>query len=294
MKQWKKALLACGALVAIHLCALSWAKAQVRDHIAARGLEWGHQLLQTATLLQQLQLGHEGHASEVQHISLNGAELRLQTGSVKRTAHLGLPDLSATLKAHCRNVGTDVGEEKPIFEAPIIEWLGSDEGFVYCLRPRQRWSVEALQNIFAAFEESLDLTEWGDFQGAYFRASQESIAFVTVETVRGLVPAEMFPARSDAPGENFAELPGPPGRRLLSVGHQGKVALTVHASELEARAALTQYQKGLAARGLSINRAGGPHGGALALVARSKEEAFVVVARPAETGSQMTIARLPH
>lgn len=291
--KWKKVFIAAFALVGAQLCAFSWARAQVSDHITTRGLEFGRQLMHAGTLLQELQVGTNGRVSDVHQISLNGAEVRLHTGSIERTRETNLSELTARVKAHCRDVGAEQTGGESILEAPVVEWVGEDEAFVYCIRPRERWSADVLEKLFNAFEQSLDLSEWGDFQGAFFRATPESIAVVTIEVTGGLVPSEMFPARKESPGDNFSQLPAPPGRRLLAVGHQGSVALTVHSGESDARTALSEYQRRLVEHGISVKRASDPKG-SFALAARSGQEAFVVVAQQVPTGSQLTIARLPH
>jgi hypothetical protein len=313
-----KAMVVVLAVTSVHLCAFSWARAQVSEHFTARGLELGRELLQAGALLQELGEGQLERAGEPHHISLNGARLKIHTGAIEKSqgqsTSEALADLALRARSHCRKVDAAFEGDAPLLESPVFEWVGAEEAFVYCVRPRENWSIAALSRLFDAFEKSLDLTEWGDFQGAYLRASGDSISVVTVEVAGGFIPSSMFPTQGDAPGVNFPQLPVPRGRRLLSVSHQETVALTVHASDSTTNDSaandsaandsaandwLDQYHKQLAARGFSVKRAshaaGGAHSGesARALVARSQKEAFIVVSKPHPRGSHLTIARLP-
>jgi hypothetical protein len=169
------------------------------------------------------------------------------------------------------------------------------------LKAERPLTLAAISELLEAFNASGDLSQWGTFQGAYFRLQERSVAILTAEIKRGLIPAKMFPPDGDVPGDNFPALPTPAGRRLLSIAHGGAPALTIHQSSEPAHKALNLYQERLIERGLSVERAKMEHGESLALVAQSEREAFVIVAHESATqtgaaiaeGSQLVLARLP-
>lgn len=298
---------ALGMFLGLNLAAAKWAQAQVSGALEARGVELGRQLYDASSLMTVFEgessrggSGARAFAGGAQRLLVNGAEIALHSGSVRLSAETNLKSLVSKVKDNCRSPRNETGREDALLQAPLIEWVGETEAFVYCLKSARPLSLDAMSDLFEAFRKSGDLAAWGTFQGAYFRVQGTSINIVTAEIKRGLAPAQMFPEDRDAPGGNIAALPAPQGRRVLSIAHAERTALTIHQSSEDAKRALNLYQERLMERGLSVERAQMERGDSLALVARSAREAFVVVAQDLHAsglagsgGSQIVLARLP-
>lgn len=314
----------CGALcvfLSLNFAAAKWAQAEVSDAIEARGLELGRQLHQAASLMDAFEGERSrGRAGGAHQLLLNGAEVVVHSGSVTLSESTSLESLISKVKSNCRafrrsesttgagtraenpaikNAAGSSAAEVPVVHAPLFEWVGEKEAFVYCLKLDRPLSLQGVTELFETFGKTGDLTAWGTFQGAYFRVEESSISVLTAEIKRNLAPARMFPVGIDAPGANIAALPTPPGRRLLSLAHNGISALTLHEAGGEPLELLGAYHERLIAAGLSVERAeieqaGSSRSQALALVARSEREAFVIAAKAASGASQLVIARLPE
>lgn len=305
--RWRRMCAALGIFLGLNLVAAKWAKAHVSGALEARGLEFGRQLYEASGLMTAFEgessyggSGSRAFAGGAQRLLVNGAEIALHSGSMRLSSETNLNALVAKVRDNCRSPRKETVTEEALVQAPLLEWVGETEAFVYCLKSERPLSLEALSELLQAFNKSGDLSEWGTFQGAYFRVQERSINIVTAEIKRGLAPVQMFPEDRDAPGGNIAALPAPKGRRVLSVAHGGKPALTIHQSSGDAKRALNLYQERLMERGLSVERAKMERGDSLALVARSAREAFVVVAQELDVssaaeagGSQIVLARLP-
>lgn len=305
--RWRRMCAALGMFLGLNLVAAKWAQAQVNGVLEARGLELGRQLYEASSLMAVFEgepsrgrAGSRGVAGGAQRLLVNGAEVALHSGSVRLSSENSLKSLVSKVKDNCRTPRSETGREDALVQAPLLEWIGETEAFVYCLKSERPLSLEAISELLEAFKKSGDLSAWGTFQGAYFRVQENSVSILTAEIKRGLAPVKMFPEGRDAPGENVAALPVPEGRRVLSVAHSGKPALTIHQSSESAKGALNLYQERLMERGLSVERAEMERGDSLALVARSAREAFVVVAQELDAsgamgpgGSQIVLARLP-
>ncbi len=293
--RWKKTCTAVGIFVGCNLIAVTWAEARAREVIEERGLELGRQLEEMSGLMDAFEgVPPRGRAGGAHRLQVNGAEVALHSGSVRRSGGLRLDDLVERVRKNCRANVRDETISAELIRAPLIEWVGETEAFVYCLKTDRELSLEAISEMLDAFLKSGDLSQWGTFQGAYFRAHEDSVSILTAEIKRGLAPAKMFPSGRDAPGAAFRRLPKPPGRRVLSVGHNGKPTLNIHQSRADALSTLDEYHQKLVNAGLSVERAKVDRGNSLALVVRSPREAFVIVAKDDDVASHLVLARLPN
>ncbi len=290
---------ALGMFLGLNLLAAKWAQAQVSHLVEARGLELGRQLYEASSLMNALE-GTAGprSAGGAHQMLLNGAEVALHSGSVRLSEGTTLRSLVDRVRHNCGAAAGALSSGEAVVRAPLIEWVGESEAFVYCLKTDRSLSLDAISEMFDEFAKTGDLSKWGVFQGAYFRADDESVSILTAEITRGLSPARMFPAGRDAPGQNMAALPVPVGRRLLAVAHNGRPALSMHEASGTATAVLDEYHERLIDAGLSVERAPLPTAESdskrsLALVARSRTEAFVITVREVEASSHLVIARLP-
>lgn len=300
--RWRKVCGALGVFLSLNFVAAKWAQAEIAGSLEARGLELGRQLYQAASLMDAFE-GEpaRGRAGGAHQLLLNGAEVVLHSGSVKLSEQTNLTTLVAKVNANCRSYRGGAEErasEEPLIQAPHFEWVGENEAFVYCLKATRPLSLEAISQHLDAFGKTGDLSLWGTFQGAYFRLEESSISILTAEIKRDFVPAKMFPPGSDAPGENIASLPAPSGRRMLSLGHNGKTALTMYEEKRAPLQTLNEYNERLIEAGLSVERAAvgeanSEESRSFALVARSETESFVIAARGADDLSHLVIARLP-
>jgi hypothetical protein len=207
----------------------------------------GDVLVQLGAQLMRLPDAH--YANEVQHLSVNGLNLLVQSGSSERSPE----DVYGQFYGECKKRGQirlddeqrgaikefiAEGSLQHLFDGVLVERTTKGTA-VACIDPEQRpWDVESLTGHMQRFVASGNLGELGLLRYAWIEPSKSGgSVFLTFWTEGPVALLDMFPSKGDAPGADFpdvARVEG--GRRLLSAGLKGSaLALYQHpAGGLEA------------------------------------------------------------
>lgn len=312
----KNGALATGILSALVLVFMaSFVRAQLAGELHTRALNLGSGLLEhirlSADLKPQSRLPHR-HL-----ISLNGSEFEVQTLSVQSSQEHPFGGVFEAFRSRCQDahdhskvtpslaqLRKPLGEiglnpELPLIKRLIFESGNEQEHSAYCLRPAHEMSLAGLEQMSRAFIESGDLSRLGTWQGLYARREGNEkdgyqVALLSIEARGQLNPHTLFPSDKDAPGADFENLPRPPGRRVLSLSHDGTPHLNTYALGTSALESIHAYEKSARRSGLRVEHPaeGGTPGRALFI--RSPHQSYLVTSIERETGSTLLLASLPH
>lgn len=293
--------------VCLMLFASTWVQAQVKSRMGEEGLRFGR------SLFDSMQLTHGNAAGPLSRheLTINGARVRVESRTLHGDADTLIEAAMQTLRAECETPREALplpplseAEEQALkklhfdsntqlFGNVVIQATDRKEQALYCFKPAHPLSLRGIAVMARTFKDSRDLNDLGTWKGVYAKAGDNSVSFLTLEAQGSFRPELMFPKTGDVPGEEFKELPRPPGRRTLSIAHNENTALNTYLSPLSLVDSLSDYETQLKNSGLRSERPAqtGTPGNVLFL--RSHSVSYVVSGTSQKSGSTLLIAALP-
>jgi hypothetical protein len=198
----------------------------------------GDVLVQLGAQLMRLPDAH--YSNEVQHLSVNGLKLLVQSGSSERSPEevyeqfygeckkRGQIKLDVEQREAIKGLAAERGVER-MFDGVLVQRTTSGTA-VACIDPEQRpWDVQSLAGHMERFIASGNLGELGLLRYAWIEpAKSGGSVFLTFWTEGPVALLDMFPREGDAPGADFPEVARVEGgRRLLSASLKGS-ALSIY------------------------------------------------------------------
>lgn len=287
--------------------AATWVHAKVRSTLGNEGLHWGRSLSDS---LRQRSPNDVGPLSQ-HEILFNGTRVDVESFTLHGNPDALIADILGALRADCgaprqedasepltleeeqglKSIGFESTTQ--VFGNVIIEGTEGSEQAVYCFKPAHPLHLRGIATMARHFELSRDLNDLGAWRGIYVKAGQGTASFLTLEGHGPFKPEIMFPQSSDAPGEDFKELPRPSGRRTLSLAHDGRTALNTYQSATGLATALGEYQARVKNEGLRVDRPAQTGTPGNALLVRTRSSSYVVSGTESASGSTLIVATLP-
>lgn len=139
---------------------------------------------------------------------------------------------------------------------PILREQSETSGFVACIdMGSSNADLQRMLERFRRFERSRDLADLGELRYVYAEPAGERTHFVALWTEGSLRFDQLFPETGDAPGEDPADIPRPPGaRRVLTAFEEGdpQRATFYLASDLDESGLESFYRRELPASGWTV------------------------------------------
>ncbi len=275
----------------------AWALALAEKNAERAAQEFGGTLLDAlSTGFSETDKGSLG-TSPPTVLTVNGMTVRVQTGSIKAN-QMSLAHFLRRVERECAQgpssatvARTQQGMAVP---APLMHADNETDGFVACLKPAFRMTLDRLAEWARESAGTGDLSSLGIYRGVYVRKEGDLLTAVSAEILDGLRLAEMFPGQGDAPGFDMPDLPRPQGRRTLSVAHRQSIGLAAYASPLEPTEAVASYLKTLPDHVVVRDPKEGTKNSRSAALIQTAEDSFVLSASEAPQGNTLIIARLPR
>jgi len=206
--------------------------------IAVIGYEARAQMNEQMMSLGVDMLRYEGaeYQREPRTVFLNGQAMKLSTGLAPQDLDYVLDYYESRCMQRDGRFADQLAElvegDAEILEAearlldPTLREEDDDEGFVACLDTLsdEELDPESVAAAFERFQNTLDLSEFGELRYIYAQKAREGGTFFVAFWIEGSFKiGEMFPAAGDAPGRDVAGVPRPPStRRILSTWEEGK------------------------------------------------------------------------
>lgn len=233
-------------------------------------------------------------------VTVNGATVRIQTGSLDAN-QVSLTHFLRRAEQECvaRSSREEPSPGDTILPPPLFHAENDTDGYVACLKPAFPLTPERLAHWVRQSAAAGNLSSLGTYQGVYVRKEGEHLVVVSAELLDGLHLSEMFPPLGDCSGSDFSELPRPKGRRTLSIASTSKTGLTAYSSNLPAGRAVQDFLRGLPPH-LKVREFTSGSGGAspttdrgTAALLQNSQSTFIVSASGSDTESTLVIARVP-
>lgn len=170
------------------------------------------------------------HDEGARTLLVNGARLRLRTGSTDAAIETVLDDQAK----QCRATGNLLD--------PIVRTERADQGFIGCIVPR---AGQELADRLRDFATTRDLASLGELRATWAMRTELGTRYVMLASDGELKLLDMFPAEGDAPGIDAAGALRPPHtRRLLSTWQESAAPMLVsYRSEQTLEAVAAHYAR---------------------------------------------------
>lgn len=284
--KWQAVLRLIALSIVLQATLLCWGKAYAETWVEREGQRLGSSLFDLVTQGRALDSQPMTHT-----LSINGLRLVLRTGAIVGDPSDTVRDLLEEAEARCASSGFPL-------EVGYTSHETSADGYAYCLRPpafdEQTDMLEALRR----FNATGDLSQWGTFEGLYFRKGARAVQLLQIEQKGSLIPEQMFPNHGDVPGRDPEGLPRPAGTRRLSVSHNGHSTLNHYETPGSPGEVFGAYAEKLRASGAQW-RLGAPMtdspSAVTAFVALPDGQSFVLhLAGAPNENTFLSLARLPQ
>lgn len=285
---WKRRALLASFVVIATAYSLVHAIDFARAEVSERSVRLGEALFGVVPLLDRMD---ERAGGESRELRVNGATLRMQVRSFEKHPRERSRELLTSFEADCRSPFTETKQEG-LFEPPVFMQQMEGEGVAFCMKPREALSLDLFASFARASDTPFDLTRLGVYQSLFVRSGKDTITALSVEILDGFVPERMFPVDGDVPGRDFADLPRPPGKRVLSISLHDAPVLNTYQTRSTLSETLADLRARLGASSVALRII--EKDDANALFVRTTASDFIIAGREVDADAIVSLARLPR
>jgi len=163
---------------------------------------------------------------------LNGAQIHLRTATTTDDVRSVLDRFQSVCRKRAgidmpRAVSTKLEAASPHSRPAMLDGViraeTTDQGAVGCVDTGKPLTLAAVVERLEAFARTGDLASVGELRYVFARRVDGKTNVLMLWSEGQMPLVEMFPATGDAPGQDSADIPRPPGaRRLLSASESGQ------------------------------------------------------------------------